>query len=45
MKNITYLYESFLRITYIHGMIYHYIFLKGILMVDRLFSEELLQRV
>ena len=45
MKNITYLYESFLRITYFHGMIYHDLFLKGILMVDRLFSEELLQRV
>ena len=45
MKNITNLYDSFLRIIYIHGVIYHDIFLKGIVMVDRLFSEELLQRV
>ena len=37
--------ESFLRAIYIQGMICHDIFLKGIVMVDRLFSEELLQRV
>ena len=37
--------DSFLRTIYFHGLIYHDIFLKEIVMVDRLFSEELLQRV
>ena len=44
MKNITCLYKLFLRTIYIYGMIYHNI-LKGILMVDYLFNEELLQQV
>ena len=40
MKNITYLYDSFLRIIYIHGVIYNDIFLKGIVMVDRFCSVK-----
>ena len=44
-KEITYLYDSFLRTIYVHGVIYHDMFLKGIVMVDRLFNEELLQWV
>ena len=37
--------DSFLRTIYFHGVIYHDISLKGIVMVDRLFREKLLQRV